>query len=77
MENSVYRFQSLVSEQHDEYHVQSLLMWESPDGDEWVAGDTFKVTADAVDAAGEHDAIVYLLSSACARIARKVDRQLF
>lgn len=73
----MYRFRCEVAEIHDQYHVQSLLLWDVPDGEEYVAGDAWTVRTDAVEAAGEHDAIVYLLSSAIARISRKVDRTLF
>lgn len=73
----MYQLKVDVTEQHDEYYVLSMLLWQAPDQEEYVAGDSFRVRADAVEAAGEHDAIVLLLNHACTRIAQKVDRELF
>jgi hypothetical protein len=73
----MYQFKCDICEYHGEYHCLSMLLWKQADEEEYVTGDIWRVRADAVEAAGEHDAIVYLLSSACARIARKVDRTLF
>lgn len=73
----MYQFKCSCAEIHGNYHVQSLVLWQGPDDVEWVAGDSFEVRSDAVDASGEHDAILMLISTAVSRISRKMDRELF
>jgi hypothetical protein len=72
----MYRFQAQACEIHGTYHCQSLLTWEDADTEEWVTTDAFHVSAEDVDAAGEHDAIMAVIRVACTRIAEKVDRTL-
>lgn len=73
----MYQFKCQVAEIHGEYRVQSVLLWQQPDGEEYVAGDTFKVSAGSVDGDSEHGDIMLLLQAGLSRIARKYDRTLF
>lgn len=73
----LYQFKCDVAEIHDEYHVHAMLLWEAPNDEEYVAGDSFRIRADAVEASGEHEAIMMLIRTACTRMAQKLDRTLF
>lgn len=73
----MYQFKCNVAEIHGEYHVQSLLLWQQPDGEEYVAGDTFKVTAGNIADLSEHGDIMLMIQTGLSRIAAKHDRTLF
>lgn len=73
----MYQFKCNVAEIHGEYHVQSLLLWQQPDGEEYVAGDTYRVSGAAIAGESEHADIMLLLQTALSRIAAKYDRTLF
>lgn len=73
----MYDFSCKVAEVHGEYHVHSLLLWENLDEQEWVAGDSFAVSADTIAGDSEHADIILLIQTGLSRIARKYDRTLF
>jgi hypothetical protein len=73
----VYQFKCDVAEIHGTYHCVSMLMWNSLDEEEWVAGDAFTVEAEQVPGFTEHDQIMDVIRLACHRIAGKHDRTIF
>jgi hypothetical protein len=73
----VYQFKCEATEIHGKYHVHSMILWESSEQAEWVAGDVFTCESESVPGETEHDHIVYLIQVACARISQKVQRTLF
>lgn len=73
----MYQFKCQVAEIHGEYVCQSLLLWEMSDGEEYVAGDAFRVEPAKLTETDEHGQIMELICLACARIAEKHDRTLF
>lgn len=73
----MYQFKCQVAEIHGEYHVQSLLLWQQPDGEEYVAGDTYRVSGAAIAGESEHADIMLLLQTGLSRISAKYDRTLF
>lgn len=73
----MYQFKCNVAEIHGEYHVQSLLLWQQPDGEEYVAGDTFRCSSGILDGDSEHADIMLLLQQGLSRISQKYDRTLF
>lgn len=73
----LYRFQCQCAEVHGQYHIQSLLLWDGPEGEEWVAGDSHVMPALQLDGGSEHADIIACVMTGLSRIAAKYDRTLF